>query len=454
MDSAFNIIGKILAFIGIISILSTLSVWLVFFFIILIMISSWYESKMREEYVKWDMNKAPIERRSNYLINMIEDFTYGKEIRIFGLRRWITNKVEFYLQESQLFYENQVKNLTKAQYFSAIINCILEAVSYICIAVQVVRAKIGIGDFTMYVSTMLKFSNAMQDVMKSILDIRQFAGYYEALVTYIDVPMSMYQSNKCKIGKRFETIEFRNVSFKYPGQSSYSLENINIIINAGTKLALIGENGAGKSTFIKLLCRLYNPTEGEILVDGINIKDIDYESYMKLLGVVFQDYKLFSFSIKENICFNREENDEKIWNILSNSGLMSRVQNLNNGINTSIYKNFNENGFEPSGGEGQKIALARAIYKEAPLVILDEPTAALDPKAEYELYQKFHELVHGKTAIYISHRMSSVRFCDKILVLDKGKIVEVGSHEDLMEEKGLYYTMFRMQAYYYETEKN
>ena len=240
-----------------------------------------------------------------------------------------------------------------------------------------------------------------------------------------------------------------DVSFRYPGQNTYSLKNINLTINAGEKLAVVGENGAGKTTFIKLLCRLYDPTEGEILLDGICIKDISYDSYLKLIGAVFQDYKLFAFTLKENICFDHEENDENIIDILQKNGMGDKIVELDKGIHTSVYKTFDENGFEPSGGEGQKIALARAIYKDAPIILLDEPTSALDPKAENELYQNFYNIVKGKTAVFISHRMSSTRICDRIILFQAGKIIETGTHEKLMAQKGKYYELFQMQAQYY-----
>ena len=449
MDNAFSIIGKIFVFLGIISILATLNLGLVIFFIILILVSAKYEAAKRQVYFKMDMKKAPIERRTSYLINLIEDFQFGKDIRIFGLSDWIVGKVKKHLQESNHFYAGQVKETTKAQYFSTMTNMFLEGTAYVVFAIEVLYKGISIGSFSMYVSAMLKFSSAMRDVMKSIVDIRQFSGYYEALEKYMNVPSTVYEENKLVKDTNFKCIKFENVSFKYPGQERYSLQNVNLTINAGEKIAVVGENGAGKTTFIKLICRMYHPTEGKITVDGIDIRDIDYESYMKMIGPVFQDYKLFSFTIKDNICFEKEEADDKIYKLLEESGLEKKLSQLSKGVNTSIYKNFDIEGFEPSGGESQKIAIARAIYKNAPLLILDEPTSALDPKAEYELYQRFYKMAHGKTAIFISHRMSSCKFCDSILLFDNGKILEQGTHKELMEQNGKYCQMFELQAQYY-----
>ncbi len=203
-----------------------------------------------------------------------------------------------------------------------------------------------------------------------------------------------------------------------------------------------GENGAGKTTFVKLLTRLYDPTEGDIFLNGININ-------MSIFSTVFQDYKLFSFSLKDNVALALPMDEAKVQKVLRYVGFEEKLQKLPKGIETAIYKNFDESGFEPSGGEGQKIALARALYKGAPVVILDEPTAALDPRAEYEIYQQFNDMVKGKTAVYISHRLSSTKFCDVIAVFDGGRIVEYGSHEELMKRGGIYSELFNMQAQFY-----
>lgn len=454
MDMAFDIVGKVFVFAGIASILASLNIWLVVFFVVLIVISAKYEAKTRKRYFEWDMQKAPIERRTFYLINLIEDFHFGKDIRLFGLSDWIVNKVKIHLNESDEFYKKQIGETNKSIYFSTVVNAILEGTAYVVFALQAIAQRITIGSFSMYVSAMLKFSGAMQDVMKSIVEIKQFSGYYDALERYMNVPAVKRAGKNILPQTDFREITFENVSFKYPGQNSYSLQNVNISIKAGEKVAIVGENGAGKSTFVKLLCRLYDPTEGAIKIDGIDIKDFAYDSYMKMIGPVFQDYKLFSFCIKDNICFEQKEPDSKIEKLLEESGLKDKINSLDAGIHTFVYKNFDESGFEPSGGESQKIAIARAVYKDAPIVILDEPTSALDPRAEYELYQRFHDMVDGKTAIFISHRMSSCKFCDNVLFFKNGGIQEQGAHEALMDQKGQYYELFNLQAQYYTSNKS
>ncbi len=246
-------------------------------------------------------------------------------------------------------------------------------------------------------------------------------------------------------------IEFKNVSFKYPRSDEYVLENINITIPSGQHLAVVGLNGAGKTTFIKLLCRLYDVTSGEILVDGINIKDYAEEEYRKLIAVVFQDFKLFCFTVKENIAFSLDADQNGIDEVLRQAGLYDEVQTMPRKELTYMWKGFEEDGIEFSGGQKQKTALARALYKNAPLVILDEPTAALDPIAEADIYSRFNTtLAGGKTAIYISHRLSSCKFCDKIAVFSERTIKEYGSHSQLMKIKdGIYHNMFETQAKQY-----
>lgn len=245
-------------------------------------------------------------------------------------------------------------------------------------------------------------------------------------------------------------LEFRNVSFHYPNSKENILKHITAKIKVGGKMAIVGRNGSGKSTFIKLLCRLYDPTEGEILLNNIDIRKYDYDEYRRIFSVVFQDFKLLSFSIAGNVAADTSYDKEKVWLCLKKTGLSERVKEMPKGIETVIYKQ-EEEGVEISGGEEQKLAIARALYKDAAIMILDEPTAALDPISELEIYEQFNEIVQEKTAIYISHRMSSCRFCENILVFDDGNIIQHGSHEELLkQEKGLYAKLWNAQAQYYK----
>lgn len=245
-------------------------------------------------------------------------------------------------------------------------------------------------------------------------------------------------------------ITFEKVSFHYPGTEQKILDNVSFTINAREKTALVGLNGAGKSTLIMLILRLYRPTEGRILMNGVDIQTIPFDEYSKRFGVVLQDFSLFAYSVRENITFGEEVNEEKLEEVLKKSGLHDKIASLPKGANTSIYKDLDDEGIEFSGGDSQKLALARALYKSGSIVILDEPTSAFDPLAEYDFFKRLEELSEGKTTLFVSHRLSSTVFCHKILVLKNGKITEEGSHAELMERDGDYKELFMLQAQYYE----
>ena len=288
--------------------------------------------------------------------------------------------------------------------------------------------------------------------MFMVSDNELYCAHLKKLYDYLDIPNHMYQGS-LTVEKREDNeyyIEFRNVSFKYPRTENYVLRNVNLKFKIGEKLAVVGMNGSGKTTFIKLLCRLYDPTEGEILLNNVDIRKYDYKEYMSIFSVVFQDFKLFSFGLGQNVSASFHYNEELAKKCLEKAGFYGRLQSMKKGLETSIYKDLDEEGVEISGGEAQKIALARALYKNAPFIILDEPTAALDPIAEYEVYSKFNEIVQDKTAIYISHRLSSCRFCDVIAVFDGGQIVQRGVHDRLLQDThGKYYELWNAQTQYY-----
>lgn len=451
-DDMITIVGNCFVFAGIVGILLTLDMRLVLLFVGLALLNGLFDRRVKKRFVAFDMMKAPVERKTGYLVNLIESFQYGKEIRIFGLTDWLVEKVRSELSAGNAFYAKQIKEANKTQDFNLVTTLIRDGVTYAVLIAQVLGGVITIGSFTMYLNAVAKFSGALKEVFDSILSISQYQGYFEALEAYLNVPQTMRISGKADLMAGPYTIELRNVSFTYKGQTSPSLKNVDLTIAPGEKVAVVGENGAGKTTLIKLIARLYDPTEGVILINGVDIREIEYEQYMKIIAAVFQDYKLFSFSLKENIAFDRDTSAEVIEAVLQRNGFSNKLDKLENGIDTSIYKDFDETGFEPSGGEGQKIALARAEFKDTPVIILDEPTAAMDPRAEYELYARFNEIVKEKSALFISHRLSSTRFCDKVILLANGEIKEAGTHEELMAADKQYKELYSMQAQYYTAQ--
>ena len=277
-------------------------------------------------------------------------------------------------------------------------------------------------------------------------------GYLDKTFEFLDIPNAMYQGSlttEKRADRRYE-VEFKDVSFKYPGSDIWALRHVNMKFKVGKRLAIVGENGSGKTTFIKLLCRLYDPQEGQILLNGIDIRKYKYDDYMNIFSIVFQDFQLISQPLGNNVAGSMHYDRDRVQKALVDAGFGDRLATMEKGLDTMIYKSLSEDGVDVSGGEAQKIAIARALYKDAPFIILDEPTAALDPIAEAEIYGKFDEIAGDKTAIYISHRLSSCKFCDEIAVFHEGAVIQQGSHTSLVaDESGKYYELWHAQAQYY-----
>ena len=304
----------------------------------------------------------------------------------------------------------------------------------------------------MYVYSAISFSSTIISFGEEIVMLMQVASFLDPYLELMKLEEETIEDKGIKFEGDVETVEFRDVTFTYPKADKPVLRNISFEIKRGEKISIVGLNGAGKSTLIKLICRMYKADSGDILVNGRNIYDYDYMSYMNVISAVFQDYKLFNFSIEENISCNAAGGDEERVNrLIDEVGMREKVDELPNGIKSRFGKEYDEEGIEMSGGQGQKIAIARALYKKASMVILDEPASALDPIAEAEIYEKFNSLVEDKTAIYISHRMSSSVFCDKILIIDGGTVADFDTHENLMKKTdSLYYKLFDSQAQNYK----
>ena len=308
------------------------------------------------------------------------------------------------------------------------------------------------GYIVQYIGSIIQFTTGFTGFMTQLVVLRTnnevLKLYFEFMNMPDDVDQGTLSINKSHVSK-FE-IEFKHVSFKYPHTENYVLKNLNLKINTKKSLAVVGMNGSGKTTMIKLLLRLYTPTEGTITLNGIDISEYQYNDYINIFSVVFQDFQIFSFGLGQNVAASTFYDQSKVKTCLKKAGFFDRLSTMSKGLDTSLYKDFDEDGVEISGGEAQKIAIARALYKNAPFVVLDEPTAALDPVAEYEIYSKFNEIVGNKSAIYISHRLSSCRFCDDIAVFHKGELIQHGNHDSLLADKeGKYYELWNAQAQYY-----
>ena len=335
---------------------------------------------------------------------------------------------------------------------SAVLSVLFTVAAYLFVCLKALAGAFGAGSVAQYVAALTSLSGHLTELIRSAGEVRSNAPFLRELFDFLDAPNEMYQGSLTteKRSDRKYEIEFRDVSFRYPGAKEWSLRHLSLRFTVGKKLAVVGPNGSGKTTFIKLLCRLYDPTEGEILLNGIDIRKYNYREYMDVFSVVFQDFQLLAFSLGQNVAAAPEYDRARAETALEQAGFGDRLKTLPLGTETSLFRDFDANGVEVSGGEGQKIAIARALYKDAPFLILDEPTAALDPIAEAEIYEKLNDMVGDKTAIYISHRLSSCKFCDEIVVFDAGKIIQQGAHETLLaDESGEYAQLWNAQAQYY-----
>ncbi|WP_150541453.1 ABC transporter ATP-binding protein [Clostridium perfringens] len=449
-----GLFGRLTAFVGYISIVLFLSPWILLFLIINVLIS--YALTMRVKKYEYSQKEkaADKDRRTFYVFDTMYDFAYGKDIRIYDLKNILIDKFKKFRGERIDISNDVQEKQLKVKIVDVILLVIRECVVYGYLIYNVLFTGMGIGDFTMYFSTINGFGDWMKGILDDLANIKAQNMYLDDMREFLEIKSENKEKTRdIPIDSSYE-IEFKNVSFKYPKTDKYIYKNLSLKIKKGQRLAIVGINGAGKTTFVKLLCRLYEPTSGEILINGVNIKDFSKEEYYKILSVVFQDIKTFAFTVAENVSLeNLEDVDrEKVLHCIEKAGVGDKINSLQKGIDTSLLKILDGEGVELSGGENQKLALARALYKNGKIVILDEPTSALDAVAEYNIYKGFDELIGDKTAIYISHRLASTKFCDVIAFFENGEIVEYGTHKELLKKNGKYSDMFNIQAQYYKEE--
>ena len=371
------------------------------------------------------------------------------------------NIAEHYLRETDIFSSNgPMAQLAKGPMGAwaaagASIGSILTGIVYVFVCLKAWGGAFGVGSVTQYVGAVTALAGSVSKLITCVGSLKNNVPFMRTTYEFLDIPNSMYQGSLTteKRSDRQYEVEFRDVSFKYPGSDIWVLRHVNMNFKVGKRLAIVGENGSGKTTFIKLLCRLYDPQEGQILLNGIDIRKYRYDDYMNIFAVVFQDFQLICQPLGNNVAGSMEYDRERVEKALNDAGFGDRLATMEQGLDTMLYKNLTEDGVDVSGGEAQKIAIARALYKDAPFIILDEPTAALDPIAEAEIYSKFDEIAGDKTAIYISHRLSSCKFCDEIAVFHEGTVIQQGTHTELVaDEMGKYHALWHAQAQYY-TEK-
>ncbi len=398
------------------------------------------------------------ERAMDYLYKTMTDSGYAKEVRINHADNILKRKYSG-RYESHLARKIQLENKRAFLHICSLILTVVQSITmYLYFSHQVFSAQIDIGEYTVLLGAttllagvLLEFFNLTVNNIAKTLDFTDLFREYQNHVTENSKIFASRELSMPKFDRSELKISFEDVSFTYPGSQKKILDHISFTITQGEKLGIVGLNGSGKTTLIKLLCRLYDPTEGRITLNGIDIREIPHDEYTKLIGIVLQDFCLFAYSVSENVVFGGQTDEARLQDSIEKSGLAEKIAILQNGVHTSLYKTLDDNGVEFSGGEGQKLALARAIYKNAGIMILDEPTSALDPLAELALFSRLADIADGRTTLFISHRLSSTKFCDRILVLSEGKIAEIGSHDALMEKGGIYADLFHTQAKYYES---
>lgn len=412
---------------------------------------------------KYWSNHASEARFGNRLFNFYsflgEDRKREPDLRIYQQQE---NVCEKYLEQNISF--SKASAISKAargpmglwMATSRAISVVLTGVVYLFVCLKAWAGAFGVGSVTQYVGAISSLFLGISDLLEQFGTMQANSEFLKIAFEFLDIPNKMYQGSLTteKRSDRQYEVEFQDVSFQYPGTEIWALRHVSMKFKVGERLAVVGMNGSGKTTFIKLLCRLYDPTEGKILLNGIDIRKYKYEDYINIFSVVFQDFKLMALTLGENVAGSKQYDREAVTLSLKNAGFADRMERMPKGLETYLYKDLEKDGVEVSGGEAQKIAIARALYKDAPFIILDEPTAALDPIAEAEIYSKFNEIVGDKTAIYISHRLSSCKFCDEIAVFHNGSVVQQGTHESLVaDESGKYYELWNAQAQYYTEEE-
>ena len=454
--------ANFLSLMGMIVLAGMLSPVLLISLVIHVLVIMW-TSKLTHDYEyskKEELSKA--DRRIGYYKRTTQDFSYGKDIRIFNLRDRIMANYQEEINAYLVLFA-KIRNREYALGFLSLFTLFVSNVLTYGILIYEVLHGMSVSSFSMYVAMITTLMASMITFGNDLAFVWNEGEYVDDFYHFLDAPL-MEEGTKTKrdifpniltaeTEQRTLEICFENVSFRYPHTEKNVFTDLNFTIHAGERLAIVGVNGAGKSTLVKLMTGLFAPTEGRIYINGVDIAEMKKAEVYELYSAVFQDVNVLAFTLRENVgCQARDVDDGKVRTALEKVGLWKKVEGFSDGLDQMMLKVIDENGTDFSGGERQKLSIARGLYKDAPMVIMDEPTAALDALAEAEIYENFSSLVKGKTAVYISHRLASTRFCDKIALFGADGLEEYGTHEELMEKKGKYYEMFVVQGKYYQKE--
>ena len=447
-----TICTNIIVLVGLISLISTMNFWVVCFAVIIVMINAYAASYRKKAERKLDNDFVSVNRKIDYFFDIGSDFSYSKEIRVYHMIEPLLLIYRKLMNTTKKLVQKLLRILLTCRIVSSVLSSLLDIMMYISLGYKVIVSKaISVGDFSLYLSTIRQFDSCMTEIVTAHIDINNHGQYVQQYLEFIDM-QTVAEKSKLKLKKMKNLIfTFENVFYKYPNQEEFAISNLNLTINSGEKLAVVGENGAGKTTLVLLMLGMIEPTRGRVLLNGVDIREYEIDDYLKNFSTVFQDYKIFQFKIKENVNALDESSDseDKINEAINKVGLYKKISSLKDGINTYIGQIFEEEGVHFSGGQSQRLAIARALYKNTQVVILDEPTAALDPRVEHEIYTKFDEISKGKTTLYITHRLASTQFCDKVIVLKEGAIEALGTHSELIKNNKYYSELYEMQAEFY-----
>lgn len=435
---------------------------------------TWLQHQVGKQMLVWEKKHrdfwTPLERKIEYIAGKMGDFTHAKDLRLYGAVRWLLPKYEGLLGERRQWKKRQRNQNAVIDGANQAAEAVKQAFVYGFLIWGVIEGRVKPDDFILYVGLAMTLSNGLARISGQVRALRErelSIADYRSMMERPDSGRGKEGQDRADGARRNAPapcanppgIVFSHVSFAYPGEgkaeADYTLKDVSFAIRPGEKVALVGLNGAGETTLIKLLCGMYEPTEGEILLNGQPSTEWSLEEWYGFFAVVFQDLGVLPAPIAENVavCASEAADRQRVRQCLEQAGLWKKVESLPHGMDTYLQKELFREGVNLSRGEIQKLLLARAIYREAPVLVLDEPTAALDAIAENELYLKYNELTQGRTSLFISHRLSSTRFCDRIFMLDGGRIVEEGSHQELMEKKGAYYQLFQVQSHYYQKDR-
>lgn len=452
-DAIVLFFSNLLGFLAFTGILIRLNPWLIIFLCLTTLISFFINRRI----IKWVAvntdEKAGYEQRMQYIISISDDIQAAKDIRLYRMAVWLNQIYEKNLKGLLGWYRRYTSRLFGVSAVDSGLSLVREGVTYLALLYMVLEGNVSVADFVLYFHVVGGFSTWLGSLLGQLNHLKRLNLSMNRFRSYLEYPESYVREGgipvkKTKLPSR---ITLKNVSFRYREDGEDILKNINMVLEPGEHLAVVGLNGAGKTTLVKLICGLIEPTEGSVLYDGIDIRKYNREEFYQLFGAVFQDYSVMPVTIEEIVAEDISDHidEAKVESCLKQAGLWEKISSLKDGIQSKYDKNFWDDGINLSGGEMQKLLLARALYRRSPVVLLDEPTAALDPISENHLYETYDEVMKHKSTVFISHRLASTRFCSRILLLEHGRIIEEGTHEELLWAKGKYYELFETQAKYY-----